>query len=251
MLVRRELEKELWRKRNPFCPEFPQWGVNVIVVLWVTRAFCFAGEVQLGNIYKEKEVSKGFVKKKKKKERKKEKEEEEKKNSFRVVCTPIQFLGSVVRGVQMTQGGGRPETTALPTDCWLHALLFSSPPPPENLLELGWRGLDADVRPCDKKKGKRQKQKKKKKKKKSFAKKFVISFQFIEDMAEYMTGFIICVAVGVLLIVVMVFTGLILCCCRCCCGNCGGQVDPQEGRNSKRIRLGCGLLIFVFNTILL
>ena len=76
-------------------------------------------------------------------------------------------------------------------------------------------------------------------------------FQFYEDIAWYMVGFVICIAIGVILILVMIFTGFIMCCCRCCCGRCGGDVDPQEGRNSKRQRICCGVLLFVFTTILL
>ncbi|XP_056465039.1 prominin-2 [Gadus chalcogrammus] len=44
---------------------------------------------------------------------------------------------------------------------------------------------------------------------------------------RYETGFLVCVAIGVLYIVLMPLVGIFLVCCRCC-GNCGGEMYQKQ-----------------------
>ncbi|XP_053804532.1 prominin-1-A-like isoform X2 [Vidua chalybeata] len=55
----------------------------------------------------------------------------------------------------------------------------------------------------------------------------------IRELLLYELGFLVCVAIGVLLIILVPLVGCCFCCCRCC-GNCGGRMYQKQGR-----RMGC------------
>ncbi|OWK62337.1 Prominin-1-A [Lonchura striata] len=55
----------------------------------------------------------------------------------------------------------------------------------------------------------------------------------IPKLLLYELGFLVCVAIGVLLILLVPLVGCCFCCCRCC-GNCGGRMYQKQGR-----RMGC------------
>ncbi|XP_068053953.1 prominin-1-A-like isoform X2 [Anomalospiza imberbis] len=55
----------------------------------------------------------------------------------------------------------------------------------------------------------------------------------ISKLLLYELGFLVCAAIGVLLIILVPLVGCCFCCCRCC-GNCGGRMYQKQGR-----RMGC------------
>ncbi|XP_053839278.1 prominin-1-A-like isoform X1 [Vidua macroura] len=55
----------------------------------------------------------------------------------------------------------------------------------------------------------------------------------IRELLLYELGFLVCAAIGVLLIILVPLVGCCFCCCRCC-GNCGGRMYQKQGR-----RMGC------------
>lgn len=52
----------------------------------------------------------------------------------------------------------------------------------------------------------------------------------IKEVLKYETGFLVCVAIGILYIILMPLIGLIFACCRCC-GNCGGRMQQKQTSN--------------------
>ncbi|CAH1793590.1 unnamed protein product [Owenia fusiformis] len=73
----------------------------------------------------------------------------------------------------------------------------------------------------------------------------------IQPVVLHYIGYTICAAVGVLFIIVMPLVGMIMCCCRCCCRRCGGDPNPMESKQAMCTRVVCGVLLFIFNTLLL
>ncbi|KAI7805457.1 putative prominin-1-A [Triplophysa rosa] len=52
----------------------------------------------------------------------------------------------------------------------------------------------------------------------------------VKEVLKYETGFLVCVAIGILYIILMPLIGLIFACCRCC-GNCGGRMNQKQTSN--------------------
>ncbi|BFZ03403.1 hypothetical protein BsWGS_06442 [Bradybaena similaris] len=66
-----------------------------------------------------------------------------------------------------------------------------------------------------------------------------------KDWAEYLIGFSVCAAIGIVFIIVMPIAGLILCCCRLC-GRCGAKSEKSTSKRSKcKRRCYCTVLIIL------
>ncbi|XP_033371411.1 prominin-1-A-like isoform X2 [Parus major] len=59
------------------------------------------------------------------------------------------------------------------------------------------------------------------------------SWEYIHELLLYELGFLVCAAIGILLIILVPLVGCCFCCCRCC-GHCGGRMYQKQGR-----RMGC------------
>ncbi|XP_023785511.1 prominin-1-A-like [Cyanistes caeruleus] len=59
------------------------------------------------------------------------------------------------------------------------------------------------------------------------------SWEDIHELLLYELGFLVCAAIGILLIILVPLVGCCFCCCRCC-GHCGGRMYQKQGRG-----MGC------------
>uniref|UniRef100_A0A3B4B679 Prominin 2 n=1 Tax=Periophthalmus magnuspinnatus TaxID=409849 RepID=A0A3B4B679_9GOBI len=73
---------------------------------------------------------------------------------------------------------------------------------------------------------------------------------FHTKVLVYGTGFLVCVAIGVLYIVLMPIVGLFLACCRCC-GNCGGKMQQKQTSSIHCRRRALYSATFVTTVIIL
>ncbi|KAJ0005166.1 hypothetical protein NQD34_011380 [Periophthalmus magnuspinnatus] len=74
--------------------------------------------------------------------------------------------------------------------------------------------------------------------------------EFVKEVLVYGTGFLVCVAIGVLYIVLMPIVGLFLACCRCC-GNCGGKMQQKQTSSIHCRRRALYSATFVTTVIIL
>ncbi|KAK0135621.1 Prominin-1-A [Merluccius polli] len=71
----------------------------------------------------------------------------------------------------------------------------------------------------------------------------------IKTFLRYETGFLVCVAIGVLYIVLMPLVGIFLACCRCC-GNCGGKMYQKQTSSINCRRRAIYWTLFVTTVVL-
>nr|XP_030132125.3 prominin-1-A isoform X1 [Taeniopygia guttata] len=74
-----------------------------------------------------------------------------------------------------------------------------------------------------------------------------------EDISElllYELGFLVCAAIGVLLIFLVPLVGCCFCCCRCC-GNCGGRMYQKQGRRTGCRRRALWASVLLLSAVLL
>ncbi|CAL8256519.1 unnamed protein product [Lota lota] len=67
---------------------------------------------------------------------------------------------------------------------------------------------------------------------------------------QYETGFLVCVAIGILYIVLMPLVGFFLACCRCC-GNCGGEMYQKQTSSTNCWRRTLYWSLFVTTVVLI
>ncbi|CAL8300294.1 unnamed protein product [Merluccius merluccius] len=71
----------------------------------------------------------------------------------------------------------------------------------------------------------------------------------VRRFLRYETGFLVCVAIGVLYIVLMPLVGIFLACCRCC-GNCGGKMYQKQTSSINCRRRAIYWTLFVTTVVL-
>ncbi|XP_035825566.1 prominin-1-A isoform X1 [Aplysia californica] len=71
-----------------------------------------------------------------------------------------------------------------------------------------------------------------------------------QDWADYLKGFAVCVALGLVYLVFMPLVGLIFCCCRMC-GKCGARRKTKESKRGKCKRRSYCTVLLILNTVTL
>ncbi|XP_052468903.1 prominin-1-A-like isoform X2 [Carassius gibelio] len=72
----------------------------------------------------------------------------------------------------------------------------------------------------------------------------------VKEVLQYQTGFLVCVAIGILYIVLMPLIGLFFACCRCC-GNCGGRMQQKKTTNIHCKRRSFYLCTFLITVLIM
>ncbi|XP_059707795.1 prominin-1-A-like isoform X2 [Haemorhous mexicanus] len=72
----------------------------------------------------------------------------------------------------------------------------------------------------------------------------------INELLLYELGFLVCVAIGVLLIILVPLVGCCFCCCRCC-GNCGGRMYQKQRRRMRCRRRALWASVLLVSAFLL
>lgn len=72
----------------------------------------------------------------------------------------------------------------------------------------------------------------------------------LSQLLLYELGFLVCVAIGVLLIILVPLVGCFFCCCRCC-GNCGGRMYQKQRRRMRCRRRALWASVLLLSAFLL
>ncbi|XP_064573472.1 prominin-2-like isoform X5 [Zonotrichia leucophrys gambelii] len=72
----------------------------------------------------------------------------------------------------------------------------------------------------------------------------------INELLLYELGFLVCAAIGVLLIILVPLVGFCFCCCRCC-GHCGGRMYQKQRRRMRCRRRALWASVLLLSALLL
>ncbi|XP_067672731.1 prominin-1-like isoform X2 [Haliotis asinina] len=71
-----------------------------------------------------------------------------------------------------------------------------------------------------------------------------------KNYTDYLVGFAVCLAVGILFCIIMPIVGCCFCCCRCC-GKCGGRKKEKDPKRAKCKRVSYCTILLIINTVML